>query len=174
MVPTNVLTQLRIADSRFCFCSFWEYSTNCAHLLCFVGADDSVRPVRFFTCVCRGRCGHRPLQHAVQNRNRPSIPEMSRTEIDAVCLQLRVVHSSALKTIGMVAILRPNRALKNSRASARNITRLKRLFSPHSFLARQKRMGPRSDSCGVTVFNGTLVQTGNVGRTESSALRCAA
>ncbi len=174
MVPTNVLTQLRIADSRFCFCSFWEYSTNCAHLLCFVGADDSVRPVRFFTCVCRGRCGHRPLQHAVQNRNRPSIPEMSRTEIDAVCLQLRVVHSSALKTIGMVAILRPNRALKNSRASARNITRPRRLFSPHSFLARQKRMGPRSDSCGVTVFNGTLVQTGNVGRTESSALRCAA
>ena len=137
MVPTNVLTQLRIADSRFCFCSFWEYSTDCAHLLCFVGADDSVRPVRFFTCVCRGRCGHRPLQHAVQNRNRPSIPEMSRTEIDAVCLQLRVVHSSALKTIGMVAILRPNRALKNSRASARNITRPRRLFSPHSFLARQ-------------------------------------
>ena len=40
-------TQLRIVDSRFCFCSFWEYSTNCAHLLCFVGADDSVRPVRF-------------------------------------------------------------------------------------------------------------------------------
>ena len=39
-------TQLRIVNSRFCFCSFWEYSTNCAHLLCFVGADDSVRPVK--------------------------------------------------------------------------------------------------------------------------------
>ena len=29
----------------------------------------------------------------VQNRNKPSIPEMSRSEIDAVCLQRRVVHS---------------------------------------------------------------------------------
>ena len=139
MVPTNVLTQLRIADSRFCFCSFWEYSTNCAHLLCFVGADVSVRPVRFFTCVCRGRCGHRPLQHAVQNRNRPSIPEMSKTEIDAVCPQMRVVYSSEPKAIGTVAILRPKRALnKIARVSAQYKPRPSASFCL-LFLAQQKK-----------------------------------
>ena len=49
---------------------------------------------------CAVRCGHRPLQHAVQNRNRPSIPEMSRNGIDAVCPQMRVVHSLQPKAIG--------------------------------------------------------------------------
>ena len=35
---------------------------------------------------------------------------MSRTEIDTVCPQMRVVHSSEPKAIGKMAILRPNRA----------------------------------------------------------------
>ena len=67
-------------------------------------------PCLFFTYVCRGRCGHRPLQGAVYERNWLSIPEMSRTEIDAVCPQMRVVHLPELKAIGTVTILRPNRA----------------------------------------------------------------
>ena len=47
------------------------------------------------------------------------IPEMSRNGIDAVCPQLRVVHSSEAKAIGPVAILRPKRASnKIARVSA--------------------------------------------------------
>ena len=37
---------------------------------------------------------------------------MSRTEIDAVCPQMRVVHLPEPKAIGMVAILRPKRAFR--------------------------------------------------------------
>ncbi len=43
------------------------------------------RILRSIVNLCRGRCGHRPLQGAVQHHNCPSIPEMSRTEIIAVC-----------------------------------------------------------------------------------------
>ena len=37
-------------------------------------------------------------------------------------------------------------------AEAERTPRPKRLFSPHSFLARQKRMGRRRHSCGITAF----------------------
>ena len=91
-----------------------------------------------------GRCRHRPLQYAVQYRNRPSIPEMSRTEIDAVCPQMRVVHSSEPKAIGMVAILRPKRAFRPR--SGQKIARVSAQYnaSPSAsfcllFLARQKK-----------------------------------
>ena len=72
-----------------------------------------------FTKICgefeiaqMGRCGHRPLQSVMQNRNKLSIPEMIKTEIDAVCPQMRVVHSSEPKAIGKITILRPNRAFR--------------------------------------------------------------
>ena len=69
--------------------------------------------------VCRGRCLHRPLQGAVHEHDPPSIPEMGRTEIDAVCPQVRVVHSAEPKAIGKVAALRPKRASnKFARVSA--------------------------------------------------------
>ena len=90
---------------------------------------------------------HRPLQHAVQNRNKPSIPEMIRIEIDAICPHLRVVHSSEAKAIGKVANLRPSGrsgrgAAKNSRASARNMMRLQApLFFPF-FSGKTEKNGP--------------------------------
>ena len=48
----------------------------------------------------------------MQHRNRPSIPEMRRNGIIAVCPQPRVVHSSEPKAIGKITILRPNRAFR--------------------------------------------------------------
>ena len=102
--------------------------------------NGNLRRIRRFLT---GRCGHRPLQHAVQYRNRPSIPEMSRTEIDAVCPQMRVVHLPEPKAIRMVTVLRPSGrsgrgAAKNSRASARNMMRLQAPLFAHFFWQDRK------------------------------------
>ena len=59
-----------------------------------LGTDEFAADFHENGAHCAGRCGHRPLQHAVQNRNKPSIPEMSRNEIDTVCPQMCVVHLS--------------------------------------------------------------------------------
>ena len=80
--------------------------------------NGNLRRIRWFPM---GRCGHRPLQGAVHERTWPSIPEISRTEIDAVCPHLRVVHLPEPKAIRIVAILRPKRALNINRARERAI-----------------------------------------------------
>ena len=83
----------------------------------------------------------------MHERDWPSIPEMSRTEIDAVCPHLRVVHSSEAKAIGMVAILRPKRAFrprsgqKLARVSAQYEARPAPLFSPF-FSGKAEKNGP--------------------------------
>ena len=103
-----------------CYARGWQNTLPCNSEHIYVFADGA-QYLRSIVNVCRGRCPHRPLQHAVQNRNKPSIPEMSRTEIIAGCPQMRVVHLPELKAIGEVTNLRPNRASKKSRAAARNI-----------------------------------------------------
>ena len=67
---------------------------------------------RIYVCADSAQYSRSIVQYAVQYRNRPSIPEMSRTEVDAVCPQLRVVHLPEPKAIGTVAILRPKRAFR--------------------------------------------------------------
>ena len=69
---------------------------------------------------------------------------MSGSEIDAVCPQMCVVHSSEPKAIGMVAILRPKRAFRPR--SGQKIARGSAQYdaSPSAsfcllFLARQKK-----------------------------------
>ena len=92
-------------------------------------------------------CRHQPLQGAVHEQDWPSIPEMSRTEIDAVCPQMRVVHLPEPKAIRMVTVLRPSGrsgrgAAKKSRASARNMMRLQApLFFPF-FSGKTEKNGP--------------------------------
>ena len=121
IVPRNVLHAFAGRLHQFRFCSFPEYSACYDSAQHVVGADAHIGPLgtdefaadfRKNGAHCAGRCGHRPLQPAVQNRNRLSIPEMSRNVIIAVCLQLSVVHLPEPKAIGKVSALRPNRALK--------------------------------------------------------------
>ena len=76
---------------------------------------------RIYVCADSAQYSSSIVQYAVQYRNRPSIPEMSRTEIDAVCPQMRVVHLPEPKAIRMVTVLRPNRALNKNRARQRAI-----------------------------------------------------
>ena len=113
-------------------------------------------PKHGFGYVCRGRCPHRPLQGAVHERDWPSISEMSRNKI---CCCLSATACSTFvgsisyrenRNFAPVRAFRPRSGQKFARVSAQYRTRPQRLFSPHSFLARQKRMGPRSDSCGAT------------------------
>ena len=94
---------------------------------------------------CAGRCGHRPLQGVVENCNRPSIPEMSRNGIIAVCPKIRVVHLAEPKAIGKTAILRPNRAFRprngqKPRASARNMAHLQASLFAYFFWQNRKSM----------------------------------
>ena len=116
---------------------------------------------------------------------------MSRTEIDAVCPQLRVVHLSELKAIGKITILCPLRragrgAAKKSRASARNMMRLQApLFSPF-FSGKTEKNGPpeaqlryyrilpHAGACQQPLrqnlrFCHLPLHRGGFGRTESSA-----
>ena len=109
-----------------------------------LGTDEFAADFRKNGAYCAGRCWHRPLQTAVQNCNRPSIPEMSRTEIDAVYRQLCVVHLSEAKAIGKIAILRPKRAFRPR--SGQKIARVSAQYgaSPSAsfcllFLAQQKK-----------------------------------
>ncbi len=94
----------------------------------------------------------------------PSIPEMSRIEIAPDCRFLSVVHLPEPKAIGIVAILRPKRAFrprgaaKNSRAAARNITRLKRIFLP-TFSGKTEKVGLRSNSHSVTAKKAVSVKS---------------
>ena len=71
------------------------------------------------------------------------IPEMSRTEIDAVYRQLCVVHLSEAKAIGKIASLRPKRAFRprggqKSRASARNMAHLQAHLFAYFFWRNRK------------------------------------
>ena len=66
-------------------------------------ADDSVCHVRFSHTFVGADAHIGPS----------SIPEMSRTEIDAVCPKMRVVHLPELKAIGRVKNLRPPGREKN-------------------------------------------------------------
>ena len=114
--------------------------------------------MHFIVNVCRGRC----LQHAVQYRNRPSIPEMSRTEIDAVCPQMRVVHLPEPKAIRMVTVLRPSGrsgrgAAKNSRASARNMMRLQAPLFAH-FFWQDRKSGSAKQQLRCRRINGSPVK----------------
>ena len=122
-----------------------------------------------FTKICgefeiaqMGRCGHRPLQSVMQNRNKLSIPEMIKTEIDAVCPQMRVVHSSEPKAIGKITILRPNRAfrprsgLKFARVSAQYNASPAPLFA--YFFWRSRKSRPPEARLRRSSINGSPVQ----------------
>ena len=123
-----------------------------------------------FTKICgefeiaqMGRCGHRPLQSVMQNRNKLSIPEMSRNGIDAVCPQMRVVHSSEPKAIGKITILRPNRAFrprsgqKIARVSAQYNASSAPLFSPF-FSGKTEKNGPAERQLRCHRINGSPVK----------------
>ena len=90
---------------------------------------------------------------AVHEQDWPSIPEMSRTEVDAVCPQMRVVHSLQPKAIGKEKICarrgRSGRgAAKKSRASARNMTRLQaHLFAYFFWRNRKSRSAKQRLRC---------------------------
>ena len=90
------------------------------------------------------------------------MPEMSRTEIDAVYRQLCVVHLSEAKAIGKIAILRPKRAFRprsgqKSRASARNINRVQaHLFAYFFWQDRKSRSAKQQLQC--CRINGSLVK----------------
>ena len=148
----------------------------------FVGADAHIGPRsahRFYENLRRirrfptGRCGHRPLQGAVHEQDWPSIPEMRRNGIIAVCPRLRVVHLSEAKTIGMVAILRPKRAFrprsgqKIARVSAQNDASPAPLFSPF-FSGKTEKNGPAEQRLRCYRKRDSPVNT-EKGPTESSA-----
>ena len=99
--------------------------------------------------VCRGRCPHRPLRVS-ENRTPCEFHTSNIQRAQTKRLVRRVVRSGT-------PILRPpegrsddgnktiTRTTKRKAFQARQRhLRPQRLFSPHSFLARQKRMGPRS------------------------------
>ena len=80
-------------DGKTRCCGMQNASTFAPMVRILNGTGGQRRPPKHdFGYVCRGRCPHRPLQHAVQNHNKPCIPEMGRTEIDAVCPLMCVVH----------------------------------------------------------------------------------
>ena len=114
---------------------------------CHAGRRQNTLPwnaERIYVCVDGTEYLRSIVQHAVQNRNKPSIPEMSRSEIDAVCPQMRVVHSSEPKAIGKVAALRPKRAFRPR--SGQKLARVSAQYKPRPsasfcllFLAQQKK-----------------------------------
>ena len=116
---------------------------------------------------CRGNNNvstHSPMVHnscvplqmfvgAVHEQDWPSIPEMSRTEIIAVCPQMRVVHLSEPKAIGTVAILRPKRAFrprsgqKIARVSAQYSVSQAHLFAYFFWQDRKSRSAKQQLRC---------------------------
>ena len=81
---------------------------------------------------------------------------MSRTEIDAVCPHLRVVHLSAPEAIGMVTVLRPNRASnKIARVSAQYNASPAPLFAYFFWRSRKSRSPKAQLQCCCK--NGTPV-----------------
>ena len=128
-------------------------------------ADDSVCHVRFSHTFVGADAHIGPS----------SIPEMSRIEIDAVCPQMCVVHSSEPKSIGKVAALRPNRAFRPR--SGQKLARVSAQYnaSPSaSFLPVLFGQGRKERAAGGTVAvlppsTALSVPAGNLGPTESSA-----
>ena len=99
---------------------------------------------------CAGRCGHRPLQTAVQNHNKPSIPKMSRT---GICCQPSATacstSASAKSNRKCISPAPEQGAEKHLRASA--INRIQRLFLP-TFSGKTEKVGLRSNGCGITAI----------------------
>ena len=80
------------------------------------------------------------------------------------------------KAIGKITILRPSGrsgrgAAKNSRASARNMTRLRRIFLP-TFSGATEKVGLRSNSCSVSAKEAVPVNTGKRPTASSAPTDC--
>ena len=87
---------------------------------------------------------------------------MSRNGIDAVCPQMRVVHSSEPKAIGKITILRPNRAFRPRRGQ--KIARVNAQYnaSPAPLFAyffwRSRKSRPPEARLRRSSINGSPVQ----------------
>ena len=98
---------------------------------------------------------------------------MSGTEIIAGCPQMRVVHLPEPKAIGIVAILRPNRAFrprsgqKIARGSAQYNASQAHLFAYFFWQDRKSRSAKQQSQCNCK--KGSFGEIGQKGRAESPA-----
>ena len=104
----------------------------------------------------------RPTPCGCTSARRLGIPEMSRTEIDAVCPQMRVEHLPEPKAIGNVSALRPKRAFrprsgqKIARVSAQYDASTAHLFASFFWQDRRNQIANQRSVCNLErTSNGT-------------------